>query len=93
MTILFNFVNYKLNIITMIQNYINSIEDLIAAYDHPYRMGEFLTDETSIFEVDEDDNINQALIDSCEPDTLLYIVNWEDNSLYTEDGIKIESVY
>ena len=72
---------------------INCIEDLKAAINHPYRIGEYLTDETQIFEVDEDMNVNEALIDTYEDGELFYCINWEDDDLYTEQGVKIESVY
>ena len=72
---------------------INTLEDLKEAINHPYRIGEFLTDETQIFEVDQDMDINECLIDTYEPNELFYGVNWEDRYIYTEDGTKIEPVY
>lgn len=74
--------------------FINSLEDLKQAIKHPYRIGEFLSDDTQVFEVSNDDNENEALIQSYdEKNELYYAVNWEDDSLFTEDGIKIRSVY
>ena len=47
-----------------------------------------------VFEVSNDDNDNQALIDSYDKkDQLFYEVNWEDTNLFTEGGKKIEAAY
>jgi len=73
--------------------YINCLNDLKRQLNHPYRAGEFLTDETSIFTVSEDNNINEGLIESCEPGSLIYGVNWEDDHFFAEDGTKIEPIY
>ena len=74
--------------------YINSLTDLKRQQDHPYRIAEYLTDGTQVFEVSEDDDINLCLIESYEEENeLMYLVNWEDSELYTEDGIKIEAAY
>ena len=75
------------------EEYINCLADLKKQLNHPYRLGEFLTDETNIFVINEDDNNNSDLIESCEPGTLIYMINWEDNYLFAEDGTKIEPVY
>jgi len=72
--------------------YINSLVDLKNQQNHPYRNGEYLTDGTQVFEV-EDDDINLCLIESYEEDALMYLINWEDLELYTEDGARIEAVY
>jgi len=73
--------------------FINSIEDLKQAINHPYRIGEYLCDDTQVFEVDSDMYVNEALIDTYEPNELWYGINWDDDSLYTENGFKIPSVY
>jgi len=75
--------------------FINSLKDLKEACNHPYRTGEFLTDDSQIFEVSLDDNINECLIESYEDErnALTYHVNWEDNYLFTEDGTQIPPVY
>ena len=73
--------------------YINSLADLKKAINHPYRSGEYLSDETQIFEVTDDDNEMAGLIESYDADGLFYAINWEDNTLFTEDGTQIESVY
>lgn len=74
---------------------INSMSDLKNAISHPYRGSEYFHDNTNVFEVSDDMNENQCLLESYEGeiDALLYCVNWEDDSLYTESGIKIEKVY
>lgn len=90
---LVNFIYQNLELCNM--NYINSLDDLKQAINHPYRSGEYLSDGTQIFEVSEDMNENECLIESYEgePDALFYAVNWEGESLYTECGIEIESIY
>ena len=74
---------------------IKTIIDLKNAINNPYRMSEYLTDGTQIFEVSDDMNENQCLIESYEGEdyALLYNINYEDDNLYTEDGNKIESIY
>jgi hypothetical protein len=72
---------------------INTLADLKVAIDHPYRASEYLTDGTSIFDVVDDENVNQALIDGYEWDELEYMVLWEGQTIETEDGTLIEPVY
>lgn len=74
---------------------INSMFELKNAMSNPYRIGEYFTDGTMIFEVSDDMNENQCLLESYigEKDALLYCINYEDDNLYTEDGVKIEKVY
>lgn len=77
----------------LMPTYINSLKDLKEAESNPYCYGSYLTDGTSIFAIDADDNMNQGLIETYEPNELIYEINWEDDSLYADDGTKIESVY
>lgn len=72
---------------------IHTLDDLIKIRSHPYRLSEYLTDETNIYEVNTDDNINEALLETHEPEGLLYMVNWEYPGVYTEDGTRIPSAY
>jgi len=75
-------------------DYINSLEDLKRAAAHPYRSGEYLNDGTNVFEVSIMDSDNEALIQSYEePNQLFYMINWDDENLYTEEGVKIPPVY
>ena len=74
---------------------INTITDLENVINNPYRMGEYLTDGTQIFDVSDDMNENQCLIETYdnEEDVLFYDINYEDDNLYTENGKKIEMIY
>ena len=72
---------------------ITSIEDLKIAINHPYRNGEYLCDGTQVFEVTDDDNEMMGLIESYEGEPLTYSVNWEDQDLYTDEGVQIEPIY
>ena len=72
---------------------INNLIDLISARSHPYRGSEFLTDDTQIFTVSDDDNENEALIEGYEEGELFYRVHWEGDDLMTEGGESIKAVY
>lgn len=73
--------------------FINSLEDLKRECSHPYRSGEYLTDGTNVYPVEDKDEDNEALIETFEQDELMYMVNWEGDCIYTECGVKIEPVY
>ncbi len=71
---------------------INNIQDFLNAINHPYRSGEFFTnDEGNIFTVPDNMDEVQELIDS--NDDLIYGVNIQDDSLYSENGNKIPPIY
>lgn len=75
------------------RNFVNSVEDFKELINHPYRVGEYFSDGTQVFEVPAELNEVEALIETYEVNELEYHVNWEDSDLYTESGVKIESVY
>jgi len=72
---------------------IHTLRELIEARNNPYRSSEYLFDGTQVFTVSDDDNENEALIESYGEEGLAYGINWEDYDLYTEEGVKIESMY
>lgn len=69
----------------------DSIDKFKELIDHPYRIGEFFVIDGEVVEVPDDIEEVKELINSNK--FIHYCVNWEDDSLFFEDGKKVQSVY
>ena len=70
-----------------------SVEEVKDQFSHPYRNSEYLTTQVHVFRVPDNDDELQNLFDMYGEEGLIYLINWDEPDLYTEDGQKIEPVY
>lgn len=76
---------------------INTFANFKEAIKHPYRASEFFFDnDGNVLEVPENENEIKELIsqyNDCDLEPLFYTVNWENEDLYTINGVKIDPAY
>lgn len=70
---------------------VNTLVELKNNLNHPYRMGEFIVKQDGeVLEVPETD---EEMIELLEDGFVHYGINYEDDSLYFENGKQVPMVY